>query len=332
MTMATSTVDRTTSWCPSLQTTTSCPSSSLQVLNDSKFDAGSKKHTSSTNLTILRVIPTRNSLQDLPEAVVTLDDPLDDDDATRNNNTTTTKLTPTKLDGPATPLPYQLELAAISAAIAKMQQRDNEISPQKRDTTATQPFDTKTELAAISAAIDRLKTKWPTDSPPLADPHPPLPAPSTPDSLLDNDGSNHHHDAQRPSSSINDVFNEQTKMFRTINTLLIELLALVNLLLHATKYPATSIPSLPSATAFPSKTTTTICHKIATQLPTINPQTTQIPPWPLSQTNPCNNRIPVKKFSPYRKYIPAKPPFPGRAMTHNGPHAMTRSKDSMRPP
>jgi len=329
MTMATSTVDRTTSWCPSLPTTTSCHSSTSQVLNALKFDACSKKHPSSTNLTILRVIPTRNSLQDFPDAVVDL---LDDDDDERNT-TTTTKLTPTNSDGPAAPLPYQSKLAAISAAIAKMQQRDDETSPHKRRTT-TQPFDTKTELAAISAEIDRLKTKWPTVLPPPADLHLPLPAPPMPDSLLDDDGSNQHHDAQRLPSSINDVFKAQTPMLRTINTLLIKLLALVDLLLHATpKYlTTTSIQSPPPATVTPSTTTPTICHKTATQPPAINLQTTQIPPWPFSHTNPCNKCIPAKKISLCRKHIPAKPPFPGRAMTHAGSHAPTRTKDSMRPP
>jgi len=197
MTMATSTVDHTTSWCPSLQTTTSCPSSTLQVLNDSKFDARSKKYPSSTNLTILRVIPTRNSLHDSPAAVV---DPIDDDDAACNT-TTTTKLTPTNSERPTAPLPYQLQLAAISATIAKMQQRDDETSPQKRRTT-TQPFDTKTELAAISAAIERMKTKRPTVQAPPADLHLPVPAPSLPDSLHNDDGKDNHHDAQRRLSSI----------------------------------------------------------------------------------------------------------------------------------
>jgi len=314
MTMTTLMVNCTTSWCPSLQTTTSCPSSTLQVLNDSRFDACSKKHPSSTNLMILQEIPTRNYLQDLPDTVVDLlNNPLDDDNDACNT-TMTRKLNPTNLDGLAAPLPYQSELAAISAAIAKMQQRDDKTSLHKHH-MMTQPFNTKTKLAAISAAINQLENKWLMVPPPLADLQLPLPTPSMPDLLLDDNGSNNHHNVQQSSSSINDVFNVQTMMLHTINMLIVELHTNIDLLLHAAKCPATSIQSLPPATLIPLTTMTTICHKITTQLPTINPQTTQIPPWPLSHINPCNKCIPTQEFSPYCKHIPAKPPFPGSNCT-----------------
>jgi len=110
--MATSTVDRTTPRCPSTQPTLSHHSSTLPASIVSKSDARNIRHPSSINLTGLRENPTRISLSDSLDAVV---DTLDDVDDDRNNHKTTTS--PTTLARSAAPLPYQSELAAITAAI-----------------------------------------------------------------------------------------------------------------------------------------------------------------------------------------------------------------------
>jgi len=95
--------------------------------------------TSSLNLMILKEIPTRDSLQDLPDAAVNLlNNPLDNDDAA-HNTTTTLKQHPIKLDM-AAPLPYELVLADLKAAIAYRQQHNNNTSPHQHHPTM-QPFD-----------------------------------------------------------------------------------------------------------------------------------------------------------------------------------------------
>jgi len=217
-------------------------------------------------------------------------------------------LHPTILDGKAAPLPYQIELAAISTDIAKMQQHNSANSMHQHHMTM-QPFDITTELAAISAAVNRMKKTWPTVPPPLAVLHLPLPAPSTPDPLLNDDDDNNHHDAKQ-TSSITDVFNAQLPMLRTLNMLVVELIDTVAVIITAIQSPTFRILSSPPATLHLSTLTPTICHKNATQPHTINPAITQFPPWLLHHTYPCNKRIPVKKFSLHCKYIPAKPPFP----------------------
>jgi len=50
--------------------------------------------------------------------------------------------------------------------------------------------------------------------------------------------------------------------------------------------------------------------------------------WLQCHTDPCNKLVPVVKFTPYKKPIPAKPPF-----THGHRHTVAnRTKDYMRPP
>jgi len=174
--------------------------------------------------------------------------------------------------------------------------------------TIMQPFNIKTELATISAAVNCMKKTWLTVPPPLAVLHLPLPAPSMPNQLL-NDDNNNHHNTQWPLS-ITDVFNMQLPMLHTLNTLVVELINTVAMIITAIQNPTISIPSSPPATLHQLIPMTTICHKSATQLHTINPAIAQFPPWLLHHTYPCNKHIPVKKFSLYCKYIPAKPPFP----------------------
>jgi len=176
--MATSTVDRTTSWGPSTPITISKHSSSLQVSNDSKFDACSLNRSSSHNPTGLRESPTRLSLRDpkvSPNAII---DPLDDSDDDRTTTTTTT-LPPTTSEGTTVPLPYQLELAEISAQIDRMQQRDDNAPTHRQTTLPTDaefaaldakiaqivnpttpvPLPYQLELAAISAQLDRMQQR-----------------------------------------------------------------------------------------------------------------------------------------------------------------------------
>jgi len=119
MTMATSTVDCTTPWCPCTQTTLSNPSSTSPASIVSKSDACNTNQPSSTNLMGLRENPTRISRQDSLDAVV---DTFDNGDDDRNTHKTATS--PTTLAGSVAPLPYQSKLAAITAAIERLKKND----------------------------------------------------------------------------------------------------------------------------------------------------------------------------------------------------------------
>jgi len=145
--------------------------------------------------------------------------------------------------------------------------------------------------------------------------------------LSDNDDGNHPHDARRPAS-LQTTFNVQTQMLRTIKTLLVELTNKVDILVAAaTGHKNSPIPNQPSNILLLPKNA--ICHKPAPQPPHIHPPKTQIPPWPPHHADHSNKLAPVsQKFSPYKKHIPAKPPF--KRGRHN--LAMTRTKDCMRPP
>jgi len=105
-TMATSTVDCTTSWCPSLQLTPSKHSSPLQVSNVSKFDACSTIRPSSLNLLSLQEIPTRSSLHDSLDDVINC---LDDGDIDCQPTQMTT-LPPIALVNSAAPYPTSRSL------------------------------------------------------------------------------------------------------------------------------------------------------------------------------------------------------------------------------
>jgi len=311
--------------CPSLSPTMgltiSSPSPTLQGSNASLFDARSTKHPSSINITILREIPTRNSLHNSLDAIV---DPLDHDDDDRNTQTTTTKH-PTNVEGNAAPLPYQLELAAISATIELMKQRDNNITPQTHS-PPQQPFDTQSERVEMSAALARLKIKLATVLPQLTECHPLTTQCMHDPSLNDTNG---HPNDEQSSLSITDMFILQTKMMRNISMMLVELKDTVALILDAILLHSknSSIPNRQSALLLPLTTPTTIGYLNAFQ-PQKHAPITQIPPWP-PHHNPCNKIAPGSKFSPYQQHIPAKPPFNcGR----NTRHLVKTRKDSMRPP
>jgi len=194
MTMATLMVDHTISWCPSLPPTPSGPSLCPHVLTTSKFDACGNKQQSSCNLSILHKIPTRNYQQDLPAAVINHLDNSNDDRTT----TKTMMLLPTTLEGNASPLPYQLELAAITAAINWIWQHDAENAVPLPCLTHPTP-ETPSMLTASSAVTAKMDTNMPTVLPPpaaLRTLHATAIMPNFAIVDANDNNSNHPHDAQ----------------------------------------------------------------------------------------------------------------------------------------
>jgi len=193
MTMATLTVDRTIPWCPSLPPTTSSSSITMPALNIEKFDACSNKQQSFSTLMTLREIPTREFQPDSTDAVI---DPLNDGDDDCNNTKPTT-LPPTASAGTAAPLPYQLEIAAITAKIAHLKQRDdNSFVPNRQMTPTT---NIQSALDELAAKINTIATNRPAVPLQLAAtnlPEPtPMPVSTTANLSHDDDVSNHPLDA-----------------------------------------------------------------------------------------------------------------------------------------
>jgi len=234
MTMATSTVDRTTPWCSLASLTFSSPSLCSAVSHSSKFEACGDKRQSFCTLTTLHKIPTRNFRRDLPDAVINhLDDGVD-----ATNNPT---LPPTTLEGNTVAFSYQSELAAITAAIDRMRQRD-----AKLKTLQTRPLlplpatpllhpapsaETATTENVKSTATTLLTTTI---------------TPTMPDSAIvvahDNDGT--LNDANCPPPSITALFVVQAQMLHTINMLLVELDELVDKIVdHPTPCDTRPLPS-----------------------------------------------------------------------------------------
>jgi len=317
-TMATSTVDRTTSWCPPIQLTPSKHSSPLQESNVSKFDECNIICQSSLNLSSLQEIPTRSPRRDSLEAVV---DTLDDGDVDCQPTQMTT-LPPTTLVDSAAPPPYKSELAAITAAIERMQQHNDDKS-MKPDRLQHPTPDNQSELAAIAAAIEQLEHKWPTPAEPQLRETALMKAPTLTDSLPADDDD--QHGERRQSLSLQVTFDLQLQMLRTINMLLVELDDKVDLLLAATCDNPT--PNQPPVLSLPSQNPITICKPVLQ--PHVHPPKIQSPPWTTHHANPSNALAPVSKISPYKKYVPAKPPFPRR---RHCTKATIRTKDRMRPP
>jgi len=155
--MATSTVDRTTSWCSILQPTIPIPSSPSQSTTVSKLDERNNQNQSYHHLSVLRGNPTRIPKKNPPHPPHDGVDALVDDDAC--NATTTMTLPPTTLEGQAAPsLPYQSELAAIMAAIDRLKQRDilNNINLHN-----LQHVTSDTKRAELSAGLATLETNRP---------------------------------------------------------------------------------------------------------------------------------------------------------------------------
>ena len=287
MTMASSTANYTPPWRPPPQTTVSQPSSISPESTANKSDACCSDNKSSRNLSVLREIPTRISLQDSLAAVV--DPPDDGGDDDRNVNKIPLLPHPTNLERNEAPLPYPSTLAAISAAIDRLKTTDDE-SIEKYQ--LPQPTDNQSALAAISAAIERMENKRPSVSLQPTELRLPAPAAMLADVSPDDDDGNHPHDEQHQSASLTATFHLQTQMLRTIKTLLVELIDKVDLLVAAATCPKSPIPSPQSVPLHPS-TLTTICRKTATQLhhatppETPDPTLAPAPYHPLRQTRPC---------------------------------------------
>jgi len=155
MTMATSTVDRTTSWCSFLPPTIPIPSSTPQSTTVSKLDERNNHNQSYPNLSGLRGNPTRIPQKTPPHPPHDgVDVPVDDADA--HNANTTTMLPPTTMET-AAPIPYQSGLAAIMAAIDRMKERDavKNINPN-----SIQHVISDTTHAELSATLATLATNW----------------------------------------------------------------------------------------------------------------------------------------------------------------------------
>ena len=235
MTMATSTVDRTTSWCSLPLLTFSGPSLCSPVLSPSKSEACDNKQQNLCNLTILHEIPTREFRRDLPAAVVdTLDDGVDE----RHE---TPRLPSTTLEEHAVTYSYQSELAAITAAIDRMRQRDAEFATPPPSTTTPTP-ETQSFPPAPSTAV-LSDTAMPTATPLLTPTSTLIMPESTNVVAPDDDDGIHPHDALRQSSSITATFRAQAQMLRTINMLLVDLAGLVDKLVDTPTPCATSPPA-----------------------------------------------------------------------------------------
>ncbi len=141
----------------------------------------------------------------------------------------------------------------------------------------------------------------------------------------DDDDGNHFDGCQR-SSSLTATIQLQSKVVRTLNVLCIELSDKLDLILAAIQSNNLS-PSMnrpPNTLLTPPTTQLAKTNMIAMRM---HPCQT-IPPWFHCNTDPRNNLAPVVKIIPYKKPIPAKPPF-----SHGRRHiAVNRTKDCMRPP
>jgi len=375
MTMATSTVDRTTSWCSSLQPTISIPSSTSQSPTVSKLDERNNKNQSYHNLSVLRGIPTRIPQKTPPHDGI---DALVDDDADACNAHTTMMLPPTTSEGQAASPPYQSGLDAIMAAIARMQRRDivNKINPNNlhhviSDTKCTELSAALAELATNRPVPLQQEAAKPPETAPLltitmddrllsdngnrpaerptAERLPAEPTQTitmaTPDQTptatqalrefleryprpidcSDDDDGNHLHDETRRPLNLKATIQLQTKVVRTLNVLCIELSEKLNLILEKIKCNNISPSLISPPTALLTHTSTQPAKIILGQR--MYPAAL-IQLWLQCHTDPCNKSVPVEKFTPYKKPIPANPPFT-RGRRHVVVH---RTKDYMRPP
>jgi len=131
--------------------TTSKLSSTLLEPTATKFDTCCINNKSYSISLVLQEIPTRNSLQESFNTVV---DPLND--VNDNCNIMTTMLYSTTLEETAAPLPYQSELAAITAAIEQMKHNDE--TSQKTECPMHPTLNTQSMLAATST-LHRWRTQ-----------------------------------------------------------------------------------------------------------------------------------------------------------------------------
>ena len=143
------------------------------------------------------------------------------------------------------------------------------------------------------------------------------------DSRVDEDG--YHLDASRRPSNLTATIQLQSRVVRTLTVLCGEVSETLELILAKLQCNniRPSLLSLPNAlnppTTQPAKTTTD-----QRMHPTANSAQPQLQCY----TDLRNQLAPVKNLKPFKKPIPAKPPFP-RGRRHT---VVNRTKDHMRPP
>jgi len=123
----------------------------------------------------------------------------------------------------------------------------------------------------------------------------------------DDDHGNHLHDKSRRLSSLMAMLQLQMKVVCTLNVLCVKLSEKLNLILATIQCnnPSQSPISPPNALLTPP---TTQPAKISIDQ-WMHPSSTSIQPWLQGHTDPRNKLAHVLKFTPYKKPIPAKPPF-----------------------
>jgi len=241
-------------------------------------------------------------------------------------------LPPTTLEGNAATFSYQSELAAITAVIDQMWQCDAKLKmptpsmmtpPSKNPLLPPAPSADTTTMDNVMLTATLLLTMTLTVTQ------------ITPDSAIvivqDTNDRTHPHDKQcQSSSSITVMFLVQVQMLHTINMLLVELDRLVDKLIDdLTCFDTCPLPSSPynllKLTPYP-----TICLTTAIQPPDCFPKP-QIPLWLPYNAESGTPLAPAPKISPYKRHIPAKPPFP-HGHSGNRATAMPQTKDCMHPP
>ncbi len=189
------------------------------------------------------------------------------------------------------------------------------------------PTDIQSALAALSVKMAKIVNRPTVPPPPDATQIPeaaPTPA-STTANFLHDDDSNQPLDVQCQPSSILNTFHVQAKMLHNLNTMVVELIEKVDLIIAAI-LPCSKNSSIPDqhiALLLPSTTTCPATDFICSDH-LLNPQ---LIPWPPHYAT-ASNKL-ASKSSLYKKTIPAKPPFNG---CHQTCHLVKTRKDSLRPP
>jgi len=201
---------------------------------------------------------------------------------------------------------------------------DNSFAPTNCQMTPTTNI--QSALDELAAKINTIATNRPAVPLQLAAtnlPEPtPMPVSTTAELSHDDYVGNHPLDARCQLSSLTEMFQLQAKMLRNLNMMVCELIGIVNLIVAAIVLPNNSKKS-PFCT--PPTTMTTICQATDFKL-TDYFQNSQITPRPPNIAASSHKLAP--KSSPYKKTIPAKPPYCHRQTCH----LVKTRKDSMRPP
>jgi len=141
----------------------------------------------------------------------------------------------------------------------------------------------------------------------------------------DEDDGTHLHDESRRPSSLTATIQLQTKVVRTLIVLCGEISEKLDLILEKITCNNLSPSLIRPPTALLTNQSTQPAKIILGQR--MYPADS-IQLWLQCHTDPRTKLVPVVKFTPYKKPIPAKPPF-----TRGHPHTVAnRTKDSMRPP